>query len=419
MCLRYLLQNRREKMPYNGFLKDICSAANGFEGNRFVGIKYIDGVPEIHFPIGYNISNDKNGIQKDIILLIRTLKYFLYKNGHDTREDFKNPQKAFPLFAYQRMVLRYLNYGDYSEIENYYDKGVSGKINWSRTIKNCSPVFDNSGTVYLDYIVRTTRVKDDTLTAGIYDYCVSRSFEFIGWLYTDKKFSKSCIQFNKKLFLSVVKEKLSKTNSDRHKELFADMLVIIKDQDERGFKNNDFTYGTYEFEYIWEKLINSVYGVKNKQDYFPHSYWHINTMNGFKINHALEPDTIMVLNNNCFILDAKYYKYGSTSNPSHLPDTSSIQKQITYGEYLYKNDRFNFSKIYNVFLMPANLKNGCFKCDENYRYIGYADTDWKSGDNLFEKVAGVLIDTKYLMSNFFNKDKLVLELSKIICYNVN
>ena len=72
---------------------------------------------------------------------------------------------------------------------------------------------------------------------------------------------------------------------------------------------------------------------------------------------ALEPGTIMKVGNRLFILDAKYYKYGLIPNPSFLPPTSSIHKQITYGDYVFENDFADADKIYNAFVIPYGAKN--------------------------------------------------------------
>ena len=78
----------------------------------------------------------------------------------------------------------------------------------------------------------------------------------------------------------------------------------------------------------------------------------------------------MLHNNNIYILDAKYYKYGATKNPFDLPESASINKQITYGEYIdaqadLKNPD---SVIYNAFLMPFD-KN--YWAEENAGALHY------------------------------------------------
>ena len=403
-------------MQTNAELTKICSVSTGFDADRFVGIKMYNGKPQVHFPIGFQLSEQEPEIREDICLLLKILKTFHYKEERNIRPDRREPgADDFPIFAYQRMVLRFLNDGNYTEFENLYENGVRGKINWSRTIKKCNPSYTNNGPVYTEFMVKRNRPLNNSLIAQIYDYCVYCSFVHIGWLYTNKSFRKPKIKFNKNLFKAVVLEKLSSTNTDRSKELFSDMLSIIESQRDEVFQQKDYMYGTFEFEYVWEKLIDGAFGIKEKSLYFPRSYWHVK---GVQANRALEPDTIMIKGKNVYVLDGKYYKYGYTGSNSDLPNTSSIHKQITYGEYIDSNPGFSFEKIYNAFLLPGNLQKSEESHDKQMHYIGYAVSDWKQGDKLYEKIAGIVIDTKFLMSEYLSKDKLIKDLSEEIENNI-
>ena len=83
--------------------------------------------------------------------------------------------------------------------------------------------------------------------------------------------------------------------------------------------NKNYRYGTYRFEYVWEKMIDKVFGIENKADYFPKTSWYVK---GIRYDNAsLEPDTIMLCGNNVYILDAKYYKYGVTGKAWDLPES--------------------------------------------------------------------------------------------------
>ena len=98
------------------------------------------------------------------------------------------------------------------------------------------------------------------------------------------------------------------------------LAVILYNGEENSEKN--YRYGTYRFEYVWEALINKVYGIKEKREYFPNTYWSID---GVQYENAcLEPDTIMIWNGNVYVLDAKYYKYGVTRRMTDLPESTSI-----------------------------------------------------------------------------------------------
>lgn len=62
-------------------------------------------------------------------------------------------------------------------------------------------------------------------------------------------------------------------------------------------------------------------------DSFPQTNWMLLDQ-GDAANPALEPDTIMIVENKVFVLDAKYYRYGDSKRPDHLQKSTSINKQI-------------------------------------------------------------------------------------------
>ena len=105
--------------------------------------------------------------------------------------------------------------------------------------------------------------------------------------------------------------------------LFRCMLARV---DFEGDKDSDknYRYGTYCFEYVWEKMNDKMFGIENKVDYFPKTIWYVN---GDRYDSAsLEPDTIMLYGSSVYILDAKYYKYGVTGKAWGLPESTSINK---------------------------------------------------------------------------------------------
>ena len=70
-------------------------------------------------------------------------------------------------------------------------------------------------------------------------------------------------------------------------------------------------------------------------------------------------------------------KYG-IKKVSDLPKSTSINKQITYGEFIVEQEQFrekygeNF-KVYNAFIIPYAQENG-----EILKNIGVAYSDWKT-----------------------------------------
>ena len=114
------------------------------------------------------------------------------------------------------------------------------------------------------------------------------------------------------------------------------------------------------------------------------------------------------------MFDAIYYRYGATKRPSDLPESTSINKQITYGEYIAEQDKFmmkhgeNYT-VYNAFLMPFE------KISENVVNIGVALSDWKSNKKEYEQIQGILVDVKHLMHSVVSKDdNEIAELARCI-----
>lgn len=378
-------------------LKDFCMVSKS-EYDDFVGLKFIDGQPRITFPRGFRLSNDENQIRKDILRLLATIQRFSGRHEGSTNTILDGEiNLSFPILSYQHIIKDYLAHGYYIERETQYKDGIGGKINWKRTVQKKQPVYNNGNIVYLDFMVKTNRINSNHLITRIHEYCVRESFEKLGWLYlpNDALPKKPQIKFNKKMFASIIQDALNNTFNDSKRLLFTSMLNIINSKEERIDSIEKEAFGVNRFEYIWERLVDYAFGENNKDEYFPHAAWHI--MSGNKVtSSALEPDTIMLYKDKVYILDAKYYKYGVTQNPIHLPGSSSIEKQIVYGEYVETCKNIPKDKIYNAFVMPYDSG------DENvpYKFVSVGTADWKPYNDMsanYNYVLGILVDTRYLI----------------------
>ena len=302
-------------------LKDFCTVSKS-EYDDFVGLKFIDGQPRITFPRGFRLSNDENQIRKDILRLLETIKRFSGRHEGLTNTSLEGEiSLSFPILSYQHIIKDYLAHGYYVERETQYKDGARGKINWKRTVQKKQPAYNNGNTVYLDFIVKTNKTNSNNLITRIHEYCVRESFEKLGWLYLSNNTlpKKPQIRFNKKMFVGIITDALNNTFNDNKRLLFTSMLNIINSKEESIDSTEKEAFGVTRFEYIWEKLVDYVFGEDNKDEYFPHATWHI--ISGNKVtSSALEPDTIMLYKDKIYILDAKYYKYGVTQNPLHLSD---------------------------------------------------------------------------------------------------
>ncbi len=387
----------------NFSIREKCKINTNIDTDTFVGIKCEDDDLSIHFPIGFRLSDDDKELRKDILLLMNTISSTVGRK----ESEIKNKSSVFncvgfPFQAYLVIIHDYCARGYYKEIELQYNVCKKGKIDWNRTIKTQKSFVQNNDVFYLDFVTKKNLVKEDELITQIHKYCVYDAFEKIGWLFTSSMPAKPQIKFNIKTFRSVLRDKLLNTFNDRNRLLFKSMLAIVEYLD--GEKSSrDYKYGTYRFEYVWEMLIDKVYGIRNKEDYYPKTTWNFETYQ-YNVrdeyeNSSLRPDSIMLYDGDVYVLDAKYYKYGVIRNPALLPKSTDINKQITYGEYIAEQNKFkkihgkNY-KVYNAFIMPFDaIKSG----SESVLRIGQAMGNWKSGMKEYEKVQGILIDVKHLM----------------------
>ena len=116
----------------------------------------------------------------------------------------------------------------------------------------------------------------------------------------------------------------------------------------------------------------------------------------------------MIFNDKIYVLDTKFYRYGCTANADHLPNDQDINKQITYAEYIEKAKGIDEKSIYNAFIMPFNRKHNLFctvdinenlgkQTDDYMGLIREAVGDWKPNSKNYERIQGVVIDTRFLM----------------------
>lgn len=400
-----------------------CSVNTEFD-NTLVGIEYHHGNLQIHFPIGYRLSpeEDIHGRRKDILLLISTFIRNPVKQDATVAHESKKGDTGFPIQSYLYIIENFIRRGYYRETEAQYRESKTGKINWSRTIKKEKPMIQGNNLLYLNFITRHQQKKMDELITQVHKFCVYKSFFMMGWLFTSFLPPEPEIKENLKLFRSVVMNKITMTFNDEIRQLMKNMLVVL-DYEEQHNHETDFEYGTRSFYHVWETMIDRVYGVPEsvKEDYCPKTYWRIGGKQFYK--SPLEPDSIMPYGKDIYILDAKYYKYGTTKNWFDLPDTSSIHKQITYGEYIDMNKKLHEKygkpgKIYNAFILPYSSENGnsiAHIGELSLHGVAEARSEWKSNTKSYEFVEAILMDTKKLMELTVSRDaSKIMELADCI-----
>lgn len=407
-------------------LQDRCKVVNHKDKDPFVGIRADTNNALVYFPLGYQLSETEDAIRKDILQLITILNEFKdRREGHITERHYEETKEGkFPLNAYMEIILYYMENGYYKEVEPVYKTRERGKINWSKTIKRQRPLIsrnsDNTtySPIYTHFTVKLSTPDEDKEITKIHQYCVRKSFEIIGWIFTSYLPPKAEVAYNQDRFLAILHSKLANTNNDNKKRLFQSMIDIINEMDEDS--NYRIHFGTNSFAYIWEGLIEKSFGNKDKEYYYPKGKWKLR-YNDDKPTSKLRPDTVMFYDGNFFVIDAKYYRYGDSRDHNHLPSSDSINKQITYGEYVQSLEENN--SVYNAFLIPYNSKNNKFESNELFLNIGEAIPEWKyknlseneMNEIRYEHIQGILVDIKFLMNNYRSQStKYIQKLSEAI-----
>lgn len=399
-------------------LKDICVVSSSTIDDNYVGIKFIDKEVKVYFPLGYEIPEENTECRKSIINLMKTISIGNRLNNSDSKVSMNNGKEdEIPFNSFIWIINDYLNNGLYTDKEKIYKQNQNGKINWKKTL-NTRFYISGKNVAYLNPYVEKNTLEDNVIT-DIHAYCVKLSVEYIGWIFGNIPVPENNIVKSRyNYYITILNKEIIHSFDDRKKTL----LINIKKIFEMSGGNNKSSlknYGTNQYEYVWEYMVNKVYGTEDVNRYFPNSKYHLLGYDRTIESSSLRPDSILLVGNDIYILDSKYYKYGITHNPFHLPNTDSVQKQITYGEHIENN--FNYDKIYNAFILPYNKYKNPFELSENIEYVGFSESSWKNENRnkYYEKVPIILIDTRYLIDcyttcNDNNINKLIASIQKII-----
>lgn len=383
-------------------LRKYCYTNNDLQDD-FVGIRVINGKLQICFPLGFDIVDEAH-IKTDIKKLILTLIDFNKTHIHSKQKGDieKLVLSDIPINAYQNVIDYFFLNGYYVEKKSHYTNSSKGRINFSKTIRNIRPIIQNGNAVYTNFQTKKEMRSEKELVSLINKYCVYKAFLDFGFIFSNFKPPRISMPTNKKMCISILDNKLKETFDDRKRILFDSMKKILLQKNHKTNGSN-FRFGTYHFHIIWEQMIDKIFGIKNKEKYFPSTTWYLSSKE--KPNYPLQPDTIMIFDDKIYVLDAKYYKFGISKNANDLPNSSSIVKQISYAEYIQKLNKE--TKIYNAFLFPYNKYKNCFNFQKNFENFGYALGEWKNNDKSFEYIQGILVDTRFLIENYTRKSKTI------------
>lgn len=382
------------------------TCATGENGKKFVGIRVSGNSVTVHYPESYTTA--ENGIEKaDIIELLKSISLAKTKAEDSSEPPFDSHaiDTDFAILSYVRLIEDYMQNGIYSDTEKHYRTNVNGRVSWKRTLDG-QPLVSSGNIVYKDLVVQVKSPVQNMLVE-CYVYCLRKSLDLMGWLFdlTANALGLPCYpSSSEKFYLRAVLSELDRTFDDRKRTRLIHMRNVLTGLDE--VRNADgLVYGVDSYHYVFERMIDGMFGNVSRneiQEYYPHVKWRsVLSESDFGEEYStLRPDTILKRDDNIFIIDSKYYRYGSLNlfKKDGLPESASIQKQILYGSYVHSKYG---APVYNAFILPYNKIgiNSSVTYNKTLWYAGCFIPEKENED--YNKVHVFLIDLYFLVHNWY------------------
>lgn len=383
----------------------------------FMGIKTTKDSIKIFVPRMFR--REEGRVNKDLLLFLKSISIAKKILEDNSKISQLENGEIWPIESYIWIIKDYIENGFYYNREKRYFHNQKGKINWKKTL-NTPPIYSNGNIIY-DHLITSQMTASNNIIAYIYKLCLKISLNRIGWAFCINTTIHIQLLKSIKEMTNMIKGELDSTYDDIKRMRFQHMLKILNElNDVNDVNKTEFNYGITNYYYVFEIMVDILLqGIceEEKKKYYPSGYWQLNDQDAVRSSN-LRPDTIYKKENATYIIDAKMYQYGYTKRIEDLPMTSSMQKQITYGEFVKENIQKG-GNIKNIFILPYNKELLCFKnddsidkyCDGNLAYIGRAFVDWKNDiDSILDKyIYTFLIDFNFLLRNYNRGDSQYIE----------
>ena len=379
------------------------------DNNAFVGVRIRNESIEFHFPESYDLEGiqdvdgeltikDLKPFRRDMVDILRTISLAKTRSfaTQKTENGVSNTQ-SFAFMSYLWIIRDYITNGIYKNTEKIYRNNAKGRVNWKKTLAT-QPIISNGNIIYSNLVVETINDCDNIITDA-HRLCIYNSVCKVGWLFgiNEKAFhvpspTKSLL----KKYVNTIKTELKKTFDDTKKNRLNHMLKVLMGVDDSK-KISEIIYGVDKYHYIYERMVDAIFSnIVDIKKYNPNASWFIKKDETLEEKEAssLRPDTIRIDSDSktylydettktAYVLDAKFYRYGTTGNKDDLPETTSIQKQITYATHIKTNlgKEEKIEHIHNAFILPYNKNKNEFDFHDNLVYIGFSKANWVKDDS--------------------------------------
>ena len=282
-------------------------AVTGKTDDSFVGFKIKGNEIHFYYPESYRFNSESVTARNDIVDLLKTMSIAKTKSKLLSQaNNIVGEHGEFALLSYLWVINDYLSNGFYINREKIYKTNQSGKIDWKRTLQS-QPIVSKGNIIYPNITVELKNSVDNIMV-DIHKHCIKKSIDFIGWLFNlssdfieDKPYNETI----KKLYVSTLRKELDNTFDDEKRLRLKHLLNILLGLESKN--NNEFVYGVDSYYYVFERMIDSIFGnIKDLRDFNPKAKWQLVRNNYKETNSSdLRPDTIIIKNNNVFVIDSK------------------------------------------------------------------------------------------------------------------
>ena len=387
------------------------------DNDTFVGIKTKENKIFFYYPQSYDLIDDSNLLRNQILGILGTLKLTKAKRTFES-EKFNAFESGgdFALYSYIWVIRDFLINGYYIERTKVHKKTLSGTIDWKKTIQSSTPLVSDGQIIYKDIYSKVSVVTDEMINE-IQRYCLKISIDYIGWLFGLNSNFLGKIPYNKNIkkeYLKHLNVCLRNTFNDNKRLMIEHFKNIIQGLD-AYIGSEDIEYGINDYHVVFEEMIRRVFGNRDATKFNPQGMWYLKQADkSYKQVESsdLRPDCILIKEDPnsgdsfAYIVDAKYYSYGLDPERGSLPETSSIQKQITYGDFIKNNSKNPIKNVYNAFILPYNKNHNKFGTNDNLFHFGFAEGDWTPGVANHEIIHAFFIDLKYLIETYNSQNHL-------------
>lgn len=395
------------------------------KANDFAGIKIDDKGVNIYVPAFFHEVSDTLENRRNLLLFIRSIEIAKTIENVDINKQ-ESGNSIWPIESFLWIIRDFLENGFYYNKERKYYSDSKGKIDWKKTIRT-TPIVSNGNVIYDKLVTSRVSAADEEITT-IYKICLKKAVDCISWLIPSYDIQIEVQQAKTTSeMVHIVNKNLNNTFDDVKRKRFNHMLEILKNADSNKLVSDTYSYGIYNYYYVFERMVDELFqGLKGKEKekYNPNGYWALNNRHRLQSSN-LRPDTVYKKDNKTYIIDAKMYQYGATADLDDLPKTSSMQKQITYGDFV-KNNVDKTSEVRNAFILPYDKYNEKFVNEDNLErfndsnlvYIGYAAVDWRKVNQQqdYEYIFTFMIDFNYLLQNYNVKNSSYIN---TLCYEID